>query len=136
LYALLTDLQPPVVRATILIITICVSRLLGRTQLGFNTLSLAGIIVLIQNPLSLFLAGTQLSFLAVAAMIHFQPLLLPRKEFEPLDHLIARTRPWYIKIYNRGSGSVWRVFLVGAMIWTISFPLVWHQWGLISPIGL
>jgi competence protein ComEC len=136
LYALLTDLQPPVVRATILILTICISRLLGRTQLGFNTLSLAGIIVLMQNPLSLFLAGTQLSFLAVAAMIHFQPLLLPRKEFDPLDHLIARTRPWYIKIYNRGSSSVWRVFLVGAMIWTISFPLVWHQWGLISPIGL
>ena len=68
-YAFLTDLQPPVVRATILVVAMCTARLLGRTALGFNTLSIAGIIVLAQNPLSLFQAGTQLSFLAVAAMI-------------------------------------------------------------------
>lgn len=135
-YALLTDLQPPVVRATILIITICIARLLGRTALGFNTLSVAGIVVLILNPLSLFLAGTQLSFLAVAAMIHFQPLLLPRKEFDPLNHLIARTRPWHVKICKRAANATWRVFLVGAMIWVISFPIVWRQYGLISPVGL
>ncbi len=135
-YAVLTDLQPPVVRATILIITICSSRLLGRTALGFNTLSVAGIVVLMLNPLSLFQAGTQLSFLAVAAMIHFQPLILPRQEFDPLDHLISRTRSWHVKVYNRAAGATWRVFLVGAMIWVVSLPIVWRQYGLISPIGL
>ncbi|MBC7853860.1 MAG: ComEC family competence protein [Pirellulaceae bacterium] len=128
-YAFLTDLQPPVVRATILIITICTARLLGRTALGFNTLSVAGIVVLILNPLSLFQAGTQLSFLAVAAMIHFQPLLLPRYEYDPLDHLIARTRPWHVKVLKRAANATWRVFLIGAMIWVFSLPIVWRQYG-------
>src|SRR6185295_8396063 len=38
-YAFLTDLQPPVMRATILVVAMCTARLLGRTALGFNTLS-------------------------------------------------------------------------------------------------
>ena len=50
----------------------------GRTAIGFNTLAAAGIVVLVLNPASLFQAGPQLSFLAVATMIAFQPLLMPQ----------------------------------------------------------
>lgn len=135
-YAFLTDLQPPVVRATILVVAMCTARLLGRTALGFNTLSIAGIIVLAQNPLSLFQAGTQLSFLAVAAMIHFHPLLVARRSYDPLDRLIARTRPWHVRLMKFAGGETWRVFLVGTVIWTVSLPIVWKQWGLISPVSV
>ena len=54
---------------------------------------LAGLVVLAYHPASLFLAGPQLSFLAVAAMILFSPLLLPQPILDPLDRLIAQTRP-------------------------------------------
>ena len=135
-YAFLTDLQPPVVRATILVVAICTARLLGRTAMGFNTLSFAGIAVLAQNPLSLFQAGTQLSFLAVATMILFQRLLVARQSYDPLDRLIARTRPWHVRLLKFAGGETWRVFLTGAVIWTVSLPIVWMQYGLISPVGL
>lgn len=128
-YAFLTDLQPPVVRATILVVAMCTARLLGRTALGFNTLSFAGIAVLVHNPLSLFQAGTQLSFLAVATMILFQQLLVKKLSHDPLDRLIARTRPWHVRLVKFAGGETWRVFLTGAVIWTVSLPLVWMQWG-------
>lgn len=136
IYALLTDAQPPVVRATILVLAMCTARLLGRTALGFNTLSAAGIVVLAYNPLSLFQAGTQLSFLAVAAMILCQPLLMARHSYDPLDRLIARSRPWHVRCGRAMGGETWRVFLTGAVIWTVSLPIVWRQYGLISPVGL
>src|SRR4029079_1570557 len=109
---------------------------LGRPAVGFNTLSLAGIMVLAQNPLSLFQAGTQLSFLAVAAMILFHPLYYARSSYDPLDRLIARTRPWHVRLLKYVGGETWRVFLVGAVIWVVSLPIVWRQYGLISPVGL
>src|SRR4029079_19211436 len=109
---------------------------LGRPAVGFNTLSLAGIIVLAQNPPSLFQAGTQLSFLAVAAMIHFHPLYAARSSYDPLDRLIARTRPWHVRLLKYAGKETWRVFIVGAVIWVVALPIVWMQWGLISPVGL
>src|SRR5262245_25711626 len=75
-YALLTDLQPPVVRATILVVIACLALWTGRSSIGFNALAAAAILVLILNPSALFLAGPQLSFLAVATMIAFHRLSL------------------------------------------------------------
>jgi competence protein ComEC len=135
-YACLTDLQPPVVRATILVVAMCLARLLGRQALGFNTLALAGIVVLALNPASLFLAGPQLSFLAVAVMIVFQHVLAPQPNTDPLDRLIATTRPWPIRWTKAAGVEVWRVWLTGALIFAVSLPLIWKQYNLISPVAL
>ncbi|MCE9527593.1 MAG: ComEC/Rec2 family competence protein [Planctomycetales bacterium] len=88
LYAFLTDLQPPVVRATILVVAMCAARFMGRTS------------------------------------------------YDPLDRLIARTRPWHVRLLKSAGGETWRVFLTGAVIWGVSLPIVWKQYGLISPVGL
>src|SRR5205807_7207416 len=45
-YALLTDLQPPVVRATILVVIACLALWTGRSSIGFNALAVAAIAVL------------------------------------------------------------------------------------------
>src|SRR5205823_10023160 len=97
-YALLTDLQPPVVRATILVVVACLALWTGRASIGFNALAAAAIAVLVLNPAALFLAGPQLSFLAVATMIAFQPLLVPQPIIDPLDRLIAASRPLLVRI--------------------------------------
>lgn len=136
LYCLLTDSQPPIVRATILIVVVCVSLLWGRQAIGLNTLAFAGLIVLAMTPAALFLAGPQLSFLAVAAMILFAPWLTRRVEHDPLDHLIAQSRPWYSRVTRYCGGEVFRVWLTGVVIFFVSLPIVWQQYGLISPIAL
>jgi competence protein ComEC len=131
-YACLTDLQPPVVRATILVVAACLALWLQRPALGFNTLAAAAIAVLIYNPASLFQAGPQLSFLAVATLIACQPVLLPQPITDPLDRLIATTRPWPVRVTRGLRDWIWRVWLTGALIWLISTPLVWKQYNLVS----
>ena len=135
-YAVLTDLQPPVVRATVLVLAVCLAKLAGRQAFGFNPLAAAGIVVLAMQPASLFLAGPQLSFLAVAVMILFSPLILPRPIVDPLDRLIARSRPWPTRVAGYMGGGLWRLWLTGALIWIISLPIVWQQYNLLSPSAL
>jgi competence protein ComEC len=135
-YALLTELQPPVVRATILVVAACLALWTGRSSIGFNTLAAAALIVLAYSPAALFQTGPQLSFLAVATMIAFQPLLAPQPIIDPLDRLIAASRPWVTRVSRRLAGGLWRAWLTGALIWLISTPLVWMQYNLVSPIAL
>jgi len=132
-YAILIDLEPPIVRATILVVAACLSLWTGRTAIGFNTLAAAGIIVLALNPSSLFQAGPQLSFLAVATMIAFQSWLIRQPIVDPLDRLIAATRPWIVRISRELAGMIWRVWLTGALIWLVSTPLVWRQYNRYCP---
>ncbi len=131
-YACLTDLQPPVVRATILVVAGCLTLWLQRPALGFNTLAAAGLVVLLYNPASLFQAGPQLSFLAVATLIACQALLLPQPITDPLDRLIAATRPWPVRLTRGLRDWLWRMWLTGALIWLVSTPLVWRQYNLVS----
>jgi competence protein ComEC len=135
-YALLTDMQPPVVRAAILVVIACGALWTGRSAIGFNSLAAAALVVLVLNPASLFLAGPQLSFLAVATMIAFQSWLAPQRIVDPIDRLIATTRPWAVRFGKRVGGGLWRVWLTGALIWLTGLPLVWRQWNLISPAAL
>jgi competence protein ComEC len=135
-YALLTDLQPPVVRATILVISACIALWSGRSSIGFNVLAAAAIVVLALYPASLFQAGPQLSFLAVATLIAFRNQLIAQPILDPLDRLIAATRPWHVRLSRRIGGAMWRVWLAGALIWLVSAPLVWKQYHLISPVAL
>ncbi len=73
LYALMVDVHPPVVRATILVLVICLSMCLRRPALSFNSLAAAALVVLAINPSDLFNVGAQLSFLSVAAIMWFWP---------------------------------------------------------------
>ena len=61
---------------------------------------------------------------------------MPQPIIDPLDRLIATTRPWPVRIAKRLGGSVWRLWLTGALIWLVSLPLVWKQYNLISPVAL
>jgi competence protein ComEC len=135
-YALLTDLEPPVVRAAVLVVLSCVGMWSGRSAIGFNSLAAAAIVVLAMNPASLFLAGPQLSFLAVATMIACQSALVPQPIVDPLDRLIANTRPWTVRLGRYVGGMAWRVWLAGALIWLVATPLVWKQYHLVSPVAL
>ena len=69
LYALITDLQPPVVRAAIMAGVVLVGRALDRQGDVYNSLGLAAIIILLAWPASLLSLSFQLSFAATLAIV-------------------------------------------------------------------
>lgn len=135
-YCLLTDARPPVVRATILIVSTCFAWMSWRRAPLPNTLALAAIVVLAINPSDLFRTGPQLSFLAVATLACFAQYLNPRLPEDPLDRLIARTRPWHVKATKAVGSYVWKLFVVSSIIWLVALPLVMYRFHLFSPVAL
>lgn len=69
LFVLLTEARPPVVRASIMAAVLLGSTALRRRSNVYNSLGVAGLVVLLINPLELFQAGCQLSFAAVASIV-------------------------------------------------------------------
>lgn len=133
LYAATTDAQPPVVRATVMVLVVCLGMVLSRQPLGFNSLAAAGLVVLAISPAELFQAGTQLSFLSVGvlAFMAARPNGVPNRD--PLDRLIARTRPRPTRVARWFVRRLWRMMLATAMIWLVICPLVMARFHLVSP---
>ena len=69
LYALVTEMEPPVVRASIMASVILVGRMAGRPGDIYNSLGLAALVILVAWPTSLFSLGFQLSFGATLAIV-------------------------------------------------------------------
>ena len=134
-YAWLVEFRPPVVRASIFIVLFCIARLAGRKGSAINILAIAALIVLLLNPTDLFALGTQLSFLAVAA-IAFGSSLIFSPVTDPLDRLIATTRPLPQRILQATRSSFRAAFTVSGLVWLISIPLVAYQFHVLAPIGL
>lgn len=68
-YAMITGSNPPVVRATVLVLGVLTGRWVGRPASVFNMLGLAGVSLLMYQPSLLFDLGTELSFLAVLCLV-------------------------------------------------------------------
>lgn len=136
IYALLTDAEPPVLRAAALITVLCVARWSGRPVSAWNVLAGAALVVLAWNPTWLFHVGAQLSFLAVAVLAWFQPLLIVSAPTDPLDRLILESRSWPYRAARAALLIVWQVIVSGTLVWLLTFPLVWRYYNLISPVGL
>ena len=68
-FVMMTELEPPVLRAAILFWVLCVGWLWGREPSPANTLAAAVIGVLVVRPGDLFSMSFQLSFLAVLGMM-------------------------------------------------------------------
>lgn len=136
MYMLLTMAQPPVVRATILIWIVCGGMLLGRSRIGLNSLALAGLILLVVNPADLFHTGVQLSFLSVAVLIWVGQRFAFTSTADPLESLIAATRPWPQRVANRLFRGAKDVFLLGAVLWVVITPLTMARFHLLAPSAL
>ncbi len=137
LYALMVDVNPPVVRATILVLVTCLSIYLSRPALSFNSLAAAALIVLAINPNDLFSVGAQLSFLSVAVIMwvwgHWTFIPYQSQDLQKLAeknmHLISR----FLMRFWR---YLWELIVIGAVIWAVTQPLVAARFHLFSPIAL
>lgn len=134
-YALLTDVRPSVVRATVMIAVVCVGQAANRRVSALNALSVAALLILLWNPTDLFDVGAQLSFLSVLGMIaagiwksdrDAEPALPP-----PLPRFDLAGR------LLRGAGRwVFLMTVTMAAIWLFTLPLVVARFHVVSPIGL
>jgi competence protein ComEC len=136
IYACVTDLQPPVVRAAVMVLILCGARMLGRRTLAFNSLAAAALVVLAMNPADLFRTGPQLSFLATAVLCWLSSRAENRPPIDPLDRLIAQSRAWPMRA-GRYLGTLgWRSLAASAVIWLVVCPLVMARFHLLSPVAI
>jgi len=137
-YALLAETQPPVVRAAVLAVLMCVAVWSGRIGSALNSLFAVALVVLAMNPNDLFRAGPQLSFLAVAVLVWMSdwPLLQRAKTSDRLDDLIAATRPWYRRAFSTASAGFMFLLLTSLVVWLTALPLVLNQFHIFSPIAI
>ena len=135
-YMVLVDAEPPVVRATVLVLTMCVSLYFGRHTMGFNALATAALVVLILNPLDLFRTGTQLSFLCVATLMLFAPLWNRTRRQDPIDRLVEANQPFVRRQAVALSRRVWNILSISAVVWLMTLPLVLARFHLFTPIGV
>gem|GEM_PF-982971 len=133
-YTLLTGSKPPVVRAAVLVLSLCIGQHDGRVTRGIDSLALGGILLLIWNPCHLFMLGVQLSFMAVATL-----MILARtavEPLEPLQSLIANSRPWFVKAWRTATSSVAELLWLGTTVWLVTTPLVVANFQIASPVAL
>ncbi len=138
IYTLVVGAQPPVVRAAVLTTLMCVAAWSGRRPLSFNSLAAAALVILAVNPANLFRAGAQLSFLAVAAIMWWGggERARRRRRRDPLEALIAATRPWPVRAARGLARWTVRLWLMVGVIWLVTLPLVLYQFHVVTPVAV
>ncbi len=134
-YTLLVDAGPPVVRATVFVLIVCLAEYLGRARFTFNSLAAGAIVVLILNPNHLFHVGAQLSFLSVAGLMWWMPRWQRRQDV--LERLIERNLPGPQRWLWKAGRSLRAMVMLSGILWLLSAPLVlarFHLFTLISPL--
>jgi competence protein ComEC len=137
-YALIAESQPPVLRAAVFAVLVCVGAWAGRSGVAFNTLAAAALIVLAFNPADLFRAGPQLSFLAVTALIWTENWRARRRAEprDPLDELLAAARPWPRRAFDAFARATGWLVATSLVVWLVTLPLLLSQFHIASPISV
>jgi competence protein ComEC len=129
LYALITGLNPPVVRGAIMASLFLSAELLGRQRTAITSLAFAAAVMVGIDPAILWDAAFQLSFLGMAGLIFIAPPLmgLGRK-------LVAVT------IGEEGWGASMATIVTDSFSVTLAatlavWPVVAHYFGIVSLVG-
>ncbi len=115
IYALLTGANPPVIRATIMAVVLLFGLLINRDVDIYNSLGLAALIILMINPLQLFDAGFQLSFLCVIFILYLTPKIVT----------LFKRKNWLVNC-----------FAVSLSAWLGIIPVVAYHFNIISPVTI
>lgn len=136
-YALLVEPNAPVIRATIIVACATAAVLLNRPLRTLNWVAFAALVILCINPLELFRAGFQLSFLIVAALLvcarRFERFFLPRwsSDGEPPPE----PKTWCGLLWLRTRRYIVALAVVCVLAWVVSLPLMLLHFGRCAPWG-
>jgi ComEC/Rec2-related protein len=137
-YTAATGWQPSAIRSTIMMTIVIGGWMLKRPGDLLNSLAAAALVILILDPLQLFQASFQLSFLVVLSIALFMPPLEKLRDrllqTDPLlpRELLPAWRRWLNAILHKG--LTWLAVSLAA--WLGSWPLVAHYFHLFSPVTL
>ncbi|MCD6364838.1 MAG: ComEC/Rec2 family competence protein, partial [Planctomycetes bacterium] len=136
-YILLAEPRAPLLRSAIMAASLCLATILGRRHFGLNALALAAVVLLVIDPLQLFTAAFQLSFVIVGGIILFQ---------SPVRGLLFG---WWLRrrglmvFRDSGAWRRWSYFnlanwLIGGVsmcvtAYVVAAPLVAYHFGLFCP---
>ena len=135
-YATLVGLEPPVLRATILVLSTCLAVALGRQGAALNALAAGAVICLAVNPADLFNVGAQLSFLSVAGLVWLGGRRKPsRSNAATLAAMVDRSRHWTVRWAVNQSRRAGELLWIGAVIWALILPLVMARFHLVAVVG-
>jgi competence protein ComEC len=135
-FLLVVPPQAPILRATVIVWTLCVSILLRRRPNPLNSLSLAAIILLLIQPAQVFDVGWQLSFAATAGILAFtRPI---EERLLALTRGRVETPRWGALSLMRilkalGRGTI-RVLAVGAAAWLGSTGVLLYHFYNVTPL--
>lgn len=91
LYMFITGCSPPVVRATVIVISIALAAMLQQNYNSIHSLLLAGFLIFLFSPRSLFSPSFQLSFVACFGIVYFYPYFYrPLKEFIEKTNMVVQ----------------------------------------------
>jgi competence protein ComEC len=127
IYLFLSDGRPPVVRATVLVLTASLALFLNRRVVSANSLAFTAIVVLLINPCELFQFGAQLSFLGTGVF-----LWLPTVQLTADGD--AKSRGAYFWLWRKIVNGLARVLLFNLLIWFTLVPLLMDRMHLFTPI--
>lgn len=156
-YAVVTEPRPSILRATVMALLYCGSRLLGREGARLNWICAAAVVLLVMDPAMTFDIGYQLSFGAVLGVSYLGPRVLdlmawlrtfPRRS--SIEQSPARELPIGSRTAWRGvgfptplarglpsalMGYVLRGLAVSCGAWLASMPIVALHFQRIQPWG-
>lgn len=94
MYALIAGFNPPVVRSLLMVSVFVFALLVDRQWSIFNNIAIAAFLLLAANPSLIFTASFQLTFVAVAAIALFAPILTKIIDQTPTTDLSFSLRIW------------------------------------------
>ncbi|MBI2495370.1 MAG: ComEC/Rec2 family competence protein, partial [Candidatus Omnitrophica bacterium] len=124
-YAILTGLQPPVVRATLMAWLVLGARALDRALSWFNILAAAALVMVWIDPAQLFDPGFQLSFGAVLSLLVFTG-----RWKSWLDGRLGWVRPGWLRRYLCLS------LTATSAVWVGLAPILGWYFHLVSPVSM
>ncbi|MCE5279630.1 MAG: ComEC/Rec2 family competence protein [Planctomycetaceae bacterium] len=136
-YLLAAQPQAPLLRSAIMAAALCVTLIGGRTYSPINALAAAAIILLAVEPLQLFTAGFQLSFVTVCGL-----LLLHRPLHEAMLSRWRKRRGLMVfrdsqrfRRWLHTAAIEWSagIAAVGVAAFVVTSPLAAYHFGLFSP---
>lgn len=126
LYALITGARPSAVRAALMCSLGLLANMLGREKDFYNSIAIAGLILLLINPQDLFTVSFQLSFIATLGLLYFAGPLQKFFRFLPryVAGLLAVTLSAQIVVSPIVVSYFHRLSLIAPLANLLAVPLV------------
>lgn len=134
LYATLAELEPSIIRASIMGFLVFVAAIFGRQMWASYSLMLTGFTMLFWDPSLLYDIGFQLSFMATIGLLYLKPIFKNPILDSFQTTIFAQIATLPILIANFGTYSLWSVVVNGLVLWTV--PLLMVVGGVSAVISL